>query len=165
MAYNKLSILVCGECRFVATLRESYRTNVAHNVSLVSLFEFPQMCMSIYKYVVCKGSAVLFVVYMSMCKEQSAPVVYNKSVISHYWKLQKHLIHLGITVAANGNNTFLHCVKPLYNALGIYTFGYAVAWSIVENVAEDEHHLAILFLIHSQHLLQSGQRAVYVAYY
>ena len=141
MAYNKLSILICGECRFVATLRESYRTNVAHNVSLVSLFEFPQMCMSIYKYVVCKGRAVLFVVYMSMCKEQSAPVVYNKSVISHYWKLQKHLIHLGVTVAANGNNTFLHCVKPLYNTLGIYTFGYAVAWSIVKNIAKDAQYI------------------------
>lgn len=141
MAYYKLSILICGECRFVATLWECYRTYVAHNVSLISLFEFPQMCMSIYKDVVCKGRAVLLVVYMSMCKEQSAPVVYNKSVISHYRELQKHLVHLGVTVATYGNNTFLHGVKSLYNALWIYAFGYAVAWSIVKNIAKYAQHI------------------------
>ena len=160
MAYNKLSILICGECRFVATLRESYRTNVAHNVSLVSLFEFPQMCMSIYKYVVFKGRAVLLVVYVSVCEEEALCAVYDEGVVCHYRELEQHLVYLCVAIAAHGYDVVFASVKQFDDAFRVDAFGYAVARSVVKYVAQNAEHVIVFAVVEAEHLLQRWQTTV-----
>ena len=49
---------------------------------------------------------------------------------------------------------------PLASIPSVDTLGYAVAWPVVEDVAEDEKHVALLLTIEVQCSLQPGQAAV-----
>ena len=118
------------------------------------------MCVSIHEDVVGEGRSVLLIVHMAVGQEQSSSVVYYEGIVGHDGKLQQHLVYLGITVAANGNDLVLHSVKSLNDTLRVDALGYAVARTVVEDVAKDAEHVAMLAGVEVEHLLKRGQASV-----
>ena len=153
-------IFVGCERWFVAAFGECDGAKVAHSSAVFCLFQFPQMCVSIYKYVVGEGRAVLLIVHMTVSKEHSPAVINYEGVVGHDGKLQQHLVHLSVAITANGNDLVLHCVQSLNNALGVDALGYAVARTVVEDVAKDAEHVAMLVGVETEHLLKRGQASV-----
>ena len=58
-SYAHFAIVVCGECGFVASLWEGYRTKVAHYAVVFDSLKFPQVGMAVHEYVVCESRTVL----------------------------------------------------------------------------------------------------------
>lgn len=160
MSHYHTTILVSGKCRLVATLGECDRANVAHNIAIGCLFEFPQMGVAIHKDVVSKCGTVLLVVHVAVCKKQTTTIVDNKSIVCHYRELEQHLVYLGIAVATNGDDAILHSVKALDDALRVDALGYAVAWSVVENVAKDAQHVVMALVEEVEDALECGEASV-----
>ena len=51
-------------------------------------------------------------------------------------------------------------VESLHNALGVYALRYAVAGSVVDDVAQDAHHVTLLRLEKVESTLQGWQTAM-----
>ena len=104
-------------------------------------------------------------VLVSVCQEYPFSALHDDGVVRHHWKRQQHLIDFGVAVASDGYDSVRQAVERLGYALGVDAFGYGVAWSVVEYVAQDEQHVAALTAEDVEHGLEPWQRAVYVGYY
>ena len=156
------TIVVGGKRWLVAALRKGYAAKIAHYSTTLRWLEFPQMCVAVGEYVVFQRGTVLLVVHVAVGKEHSAAAVNNKGVVCHYRKVEKHLVHLGVAVAAHGNNAVLTGVEQLDDALRIDALWYAVARAVVEYVAENTQHIIVAAIVEGKHLLKGGQAAVNV---
>ena len=163
-SYAHFAIVVCGECGFVASLWEGYRTKVAHYAVVFDSLKFPQMSMTVNEYVVCESRTVLLVVYMSVSDEHASAAIYNQGIVSHDWKFEQHLVNLSVAVATHGNDTVLSLIEQLNDTLRVNAFRNAVARSVVEYVAKNEQHVILLAVVEVEHTLKRGQTSVYVGY-
>lgn len=164
MTHAHFAVVVGGECGFVASLWEGYRTEIAHNAVVFGRLKFPQVGMAVHEYVVCKSWAVLLVEYMSVGDEHSSSAINDYGVVCHDWKFEQHLVYLGIAVATHGNDIVLSLVEKFDYALRIDAFGYAVARSVVEYIAKNEQHIVLVAVVEIEHLLKRWQTSVYVGY-
>ena len=163
-SYAHFAIVVCGECRLIASLGEGYRTEIAHDAVVFGRLKFPQMCMTVHEYVVCESGTVLLVVHMSVSDEHSSAAIYNQGIVSHDWKFEQHLVNLSVAVATHGNDTVLSLIEQLNDTLRVNAFRNAVARSVVEYVAKNEQHVILLAVVEVEHTLKRGQTSVYVGY-
>ena len=110
--------------------------------------------------IVVAGGQMVGVVDMAVGEQDAAALVDEEHIVAHHREAEQHLVDLGIAVAAYGDDVIGQRVELSDNALGVDTLGYAVAWPVVEDVAEDEKHVALLLTIEVQCSLQPGQAAV-----
>ena len=153
------AVLIDGEGGFVAAFGESDGTEVAdHTVS--RRFEFPQMGVSINEDVVTADGEVFLIIYMPVREEKAHTLIHKEGIVGHDGKLKEHLIDLGVAVAAHGYDVAAHGIEAFDDAFRVDTFGYSVARTVVEDVAKDAEHVAMLLLIETECLLKGGQTAV-----
>ena len=155
------AVLIDSKSGFVAAFGESDGTEVADH-TVIRRFEFPQMGVSINEDVVTADGEVFLIIYMPVREEKAHALIHKEGIVGHDGKLKEHLIDFGVAVATHGNNAVLHGIEAFNNAFRVDTFGYAVARSVVEYVAKDAEHVAMLLVIETECLLKGGQTAVYV---
>ena len=95
-----------------------------------------------------------------MGQEIALAVVYQQGVSLHNREIEQHLVYLRIAVATHGNNLVSQDIQPLHDALGVDALGNAVAGTVVDDVAHNAHHVALLLLEEIEHFLQRWQAAV-----
>ena len=77
-------------------------------------------------------------------------------------EIEEHLIDFAVAIAAYTHNVVGHGVESRRYAGGIETGGEAVARTVVEQIAEQEEHVAAHLLIMRQNGIERSDRAVYV---
>lgn len=153
------AVLIDGESGFVAAFGESDGTEVADD-AVCRRFEFPQMGVPINEDIVTADGEVFLIIYMPVREEKAHALIHKEGIVRHDGKLKEHLIDLGVAVATHGNNAVLHGIEAFDDAFRVDTFGYSVARTVVEDVAKDAEHVAMLLLIETECLLKGGQTAV-----
>ena len=103
---------------------------------------------------------VLLIIYVAVGQEIALAVVYQQGVSLHDREIEQHLVYLRIAVATNGHNLISKGIQPLHDALRVDALGNAVAGTIVDDVAHDAHHVALLLLEEIEHFLQGWQAAM-----
>lgn len=136
-AHAHHTVVVGGESGFVAAFGEGDRAEIAHHIALLRLFELREMGVSVDEYVVLERWAVLLVVYVSVCEEETLCAVYDEGIVCHYRELEQHLVYLCVAIAAHGYDVVFASVKQFDDAFRVDAFGYAVARSVVEYVARE----------------------------
>ena len=77
-------------------------------------------------------------------------------------EIEEHLVDFAVAIAAYTHNVVGHGVESRRYAGGIETGGEAVARTVVEQIAEQEEHVAAHLLIMRQNGIERSDRAVYV---
>ena len=144
----------------VATLGEGDGSCVADQRAVGRVLKLPEMSVTEEDCIVVAGGQMVGVVDMAVGEQDAAALVDEEHIVAHHREAEQHLVDLGIAVAAYGDDVIGQRVELSDNALGVDTLGYAVAWPVVEDVAEDEKHVALLLTIEVQCSLQPGQAAV-----
>ena len=149
-----------GHGGLVATLGKGDGTRVADERAVGIVLELPEMGVAEKDGVVVAGGQMVGVIDMAVSEQDAAALVDEQHIVAHHWEAEQHLVDLGIAVAAYGDDISGQRVQCRDDALGVDALGDAVAWSIVEDVAEDEEHVTLLLAIEVQCTLQPGQTAV-----
>ena len=160
MIHGEFSILQSSECWHISALREGDAARVHDALTLFVMREFPKMGMTVDDAVVWTFWHVLLIIYVAMGQEIALAVVYQQGVSLHNREIKQHLVYLRIAVATHGNNLVSQGLQPLHDALGVDALGNAVAGTIVNDVAHNAHHVALLLLEEIEHFLQRRQAAV-----
>lgn len=153
------AVLIDCESGFVAAFGESDGTEVADD-AVSRRFKLPQMGVPINEDVVTADGEVFLIIYMPVREEKAHALIHKEGIVGHDGKLKEHLIDLGVAVATHGNNAVLHGIEAFDDAFRVDAFGYSVARTVVEDVAKDAEHVAMLLLIETECLLKGGQTAV-----
>ena len=77
-------------------------------------------------------------------------------------EIEEHLVDFAVAIAAYTHNVVGHGVESRRYAGGIETGGETVARAVVEQIAEQEEHVAAHLLIMRQNGIERSDRAVYV---
>jgi len=77
-----------------------------------------------------------FAVDMSVGEEEPFAAIDKYGIIDHHGKVEQHLVHFGVAVAAHCHDVFGHGVQTVGNALRIDALWYAVARTVVEYVTK-----------------------------
>ena len=77
-------------------------------------------------------------------------------------KIEEHLVDFAVAIAAHTHDLIGHGVESRRHAGSIETGGEAVARAVVEQIAEQEEHVATHLLIVRQNGIERSDRAVYV---
>ncbi len=149
-----------GHGGFVATLGEGDGTRVADERAVGSVLELPEMSMAEKDCVVVAGGQMVGIVDVAVGEQDAAALVDEQDIVAHHREAEQHLVDLGIAVAAYGDDVIGQWVQCRDDALGVDALGDAVARSVVEDVAEDEKHVALLLTVEVQCTLQPWQTAV-----
>ena len=149
-----------GHGGLVATLGKGDGTRVADEHAVGSVLELPEMGVAEKDGVVVSGGQMVGVIDVAVSEQDAAALVDKQHIVTHHREVEQHLVNLGITVAAYSDDVIGQRVQCRDDALGVDAFGDAVARPIVEDVAEDEEHVALLLAVKVQCTLQPGQTAV-----
>lgn len=149
-----------GHGGFIAALGKGDGTRVADERAVGIVLELPEMGVAEKDGVVVSGGQMVGIVDMAVGEQDAAALVDKQHIVAHHWEAEQHLVDLGIAVAAYGDNVIGQRIQCRDDALGVNALGDAVARPIVEDVAEDEEHVALLLAVKVQCTLQPGQTAV-----
>ena len=97
---------------------------------------------------------------MTMGEQIALSAIHQKGISLHDGEIEQHLVYLCITVASHCNDLVCQVVESLHNALGVYALRYAVAGAVVDDVAQDAHHVTLLRLEKVESTLQGWQTAM-----
>ena len=103
---------------------------------------------------------LLLVVEMAVGQKESATTIDEQQIVGHHRKLEQHLIDLCVAVATQGDDLTGSGVEVGDDALGVNALRDAVARTIVEDIAEDAEHIAMVLVIELEHFLQGWTAAV-----
>lgn len=101
---------------------------------------------------------VLLIIYMTMGEQIALSAIHQKGISFHDGEIEQHLVYLCITVASHCNDLVCQVVESLHNALGVYALRYAVAGAVVDDVAQDAHHVTLLRLEKSRARCKAGKQ-------
>ena len=118
------------------------------------------MAMSTDEDVVGTDRQLLLVVEMAVGQKESATTIDEQQIVGHHRKLEQHLIDLCVAVATQGDDLTGSGVEVGDDALGVNALRDAVARTIVEDIAEDAEHIAMILVIELEHFLQGWTAAV-----
>lgn len=149
-----------GHGGFVAALGEGDGTRVADERAVGGVLELPKMSVAEEDCVVVPGGQMVGIVDVAVGEQDAAALVDEEHIVAHHRETEQHLVDLGIAVAAYGNDVIGQRVQCRDDALGVDALGDAVAWAVVEDVAEDEKHVTLLLTVEVQCTLQPGKAAV-----
>ena len=155
-----MAIVHHGHGGLIAALGEGDGTRVADERAVGSVLELPEMRVAEEDSVVVAGGQMVGIVDVAVGEQDAVAFVDKQHIVAHHREAEQHLVDLGIAVAAYGNDVIGQRVQCLDDALGVDALGDAVARPIVEDVAEDEEHVALLLAVKVQCTLQPGQTAV-----
>ena len=141
-----VSVFVYGECGWIVCFGEGDASGVADGGSLLCGVELLDVCVSVEEVVEVAGRHVIGVVDVSVCEEDGFSFVYDECVGLHDGEVEEHLIHFGVAVASYGYDVVCVSVERLDDGFGVDAFGYGVARAIVEDVTEDDDHVAVVLL-------------------
>ena len=77
-------------------------------------------------------------------------------------EIEEHLVDFAVAIAAHAHDLIGHGVESRRHAGGIEAGGEAVARAVVEQIAEQEEHVAAHLLIMRQNGIERSDRPVYV---
>lgn len=145
---------------WVASLGEGDGTRVADETVVFALGEFPQVGVAVDDGVEAAWGQRLLIIYVTMGEQDAAPLIDKDRVGREDGEMEEHLVDLRVAVASHGHNVGGHGVERLGNAGGVEPLGHPIARAIVEDVAHEEQHVALLGTIEVERSLQAGQRSV-----
>lgn len=124
------------------------------------LRQLPKMAMTTDEDVVGADRQLLLAVEMAVGQKESATTIDEQQIVGHHRKLEQHLIDLCVAVATQGDDLTGSGVEVGDDALGVNALRDAVARTIVEDIAEDAEHIAMVLVIELEHFLQGWTAAV-----
>ena len=107
-----------------------------------------------------QGRKLALVVHVSVCDVDHPSANVKNGVVGKHGKLQHHLVHLGVTVAAHAKQLLLARVEHGDHLFGCILARQIVARSVVQNIAQQKELFCPLALKRRKHLLAIICRAV-----
>ena len=103
--------------------------------------------------------------FVAVNREHFETVDAQENLFVEHRKFQNHLVHLGVTVAANANNILFYAVEHRNYLFWRITFGKVVARAVVKNVAEQQKPFGVLTFKSFEHLLTEERASVDIRSY
>ena len=121
-----------------------------------------QMAVAMDDGVVVPLRKCLRMIVVAMGEEESPSGIDKDGVIGHHVKGKQHLIDFCIAISAHGDDAVCPTVEQLHHALAVHARRQAVAWPIVEDVAQEQEGIEVLGIVESENLLQGAGGSVEV---
>ena len=122
-----------------AALGQRYRSWIVYGDAAFQALEFRYVGVAVRKDGSCpKRRQSAFVPEMSVRKEELFGFCLEDGVVAHHRELEHHLVNLGVTVAAHGDDPVLQSVEHADDLDRIVEVRHAVARTVVEKVSEKD---------------------------
>ena len=144
----------------VAALGKGDGAGVATGRAAVAPPQLPQMGVARDHQVEAAGRQLGRAVDVAVGEQHAPPLVHEQRIVGHHGEAEQHLIHLGVAVAAHGHDVGGHVIEQGRHALAVDALGNAVARAVIDDIAQQEQHVAPLRAVEVEGALQPWQRPV-----
>ena len=145
---------------WVAAFGESGAAGVQTHRPIELRSDVRQVSVSLAEEVEAPLRSALFAIDMAVGEEDAPPFVDDPGVVREDGEVEQHLVDFAVAVAAHTDDAVGQCVEAFGHGTRVETGRQTVARTVVEEVAQQQEHVAAFALKVLEHGVKGIDRAV-----